>query len=145
MEYIFKLLVHFVNSLLSYGIPVQPSFHSIMVIFLRKIKHISFLGIFLQYHSIPDSVELARFLIEEYAHLEDYNNIFQSALDMLTRLQKYEEVFTALINKNMLMEALLFMKRYKVNMEYISSDTSEILKKLISDNPRLVSDYLSNI
>ena len=141
-EYIFKLLVLFVNSLTFHGVPVQPSFQTVLINLLRKINNYSLIVIFLQYHSLPDSVELAKFLIEECnsANL----NSFQTGLDMLIRLKKYEEIFMFLINKNMLPEALLFVKRYGVNIDYLFSDTALALKKLIIENQQLVVDFISS-
>jgi hypothetical protein len=116
------------------------------------MKNFSFISIFLQYHSLPDSYELAKFLVDEYttsnletkALSESNKNAFQFGLDMLIRLKKYEDVFMALINNKMLTEALLFMKRYKVNIEFFSSDTSNNLKSLILENKRLTIDYLNS-
>lgn len=142
IDYIFKLLLHFVNSLTTSGIPIQPSFQSILVNFLRKIKNFSLVTIFLQYHSLPDSLDLAKFLVEE--NFDTNPNSFQLGLDMLIRLKKYEEAFMTLINKGMLVDALLFMKRYKVNIEYISSETSLNLKKLVLSNRQIVIDYLES-
>ena len=140
-EYIFKLLVLFVNSLMTYGIPIQPSFQSILVNFLRKIKNFSLVGIFLQYHSLPDNIELAKFLLEESSDVT--GKAFQHGLDMLIRLKRYEEVFMTLINKNMIVDALQFLKRYKVNIDYISSETADKLKQLLRENKSLVVDYFT--
>jgi hypothetical protein len=156
-EYIFQLLVLFVNSLMSYGIPIQPGFQTILINFLKKIKNFSLIGIFLQYHSLPDSVELAKFMLEDCAGVDtiEYDDpqreqiinetkekAFQFALDMLIRLKKYDEVFIALINRNQFVDALLFMKRYKVNIEYISSDAAAKIKNMIRENRSLVTEFL---
>lgn len=156
-EYIFQLLVLFVNSLMSFGIPIQPGFQSILINFLKKIKNFSLIGIFLQYHSLPDSVELAKFMLEDCAGIDILDQddpertkiikdtkekAFQFALDMLIRLKKYEEILIALINRNQFVEALLFIKRYKVNIEYISSDAVVKLKNMIRENKNLVTEFL---
>jgi hypothetical protein len=139
-EYILKLLILFVNSLLFHGVPVQQSFQTIMISLLRKINNFSLISIFLQYHSLPDSIELAKFLIEECPNSD--LNAFQTGLDILIRLKKYEEVFMALVNKNMIKEALHFVKRYGVSIDYMSSETALNLKKKIMENEQLVIDFI---
>jgi hypothetical protein len=139
-EYILKLLILFVNSLLFHGVPVQQSFQTILISLLRKINNFSLISIFLQYHSLPDSIELAKFLIEECPSSD--LNAFQMGLDILIRLKKYEEVFMALVNKNMIKEALHFVKRYGVSIDYISSETALNLKKKIMENEQLVIDFI---
>ncbi len=142
-EYILKLLIEFVNSLVFHGVPVEPSFRTILISLLRKINNFSLISIFLQYHSLPDSVELAKFLIEECSMYD--LNAFQMGLDILIRMKKYEEVFMALINKNMLKEALLFVRRYGISIDYLSSETASSLKKKIMENQDLVLDFISSI
>jgi hypothetical protein len=77
------------------------------------------------------------------------NSIFQLGVDMLVRLGKSEEVFQLFINCNMvnvhfikLYEALSFVNRYKVKIEFISTETFEKMKILIKDNPTLIKDFL---
>lgn len=103
----------------------------------------------MQYHSIPDSLELSKFLIEESSNInfsdeqKQAKNGFQLGLDMLIRLKKYDEVFIALINKKMLKEALMFIKRYKVSVEYLTTESIDNLKCLIKDNRNLMIEYLN--
>jgi hypothetical protein len=118
---------------------------------LRKIKNFSLIGIFLQYHSIPDSVELARFLVEEFKpcveneeRCKNFRHGFQVGLDILIRLKKYEEVFSILINNKMIQEALLFLKRFKVNFEYLNPEAVINLKSLIKENKKLMVDFLQS-
>lgn len=63
---------------------------------------------------------------------------------MLIRLKKFSEVFIILINKGLLREALLFVKRYKVKIDYISQESKENLKKLVEENKKIVIDYIKS-
>jgi hypothetical protein len=142
--------------LLFSGIPLQPSFQSVVVNYLRKIKNISLVSIFFQYHSLPDNFELAKYLVDECQVLnkeqEDENelknteefrkNTFQYGLDMLIRLKKFEEAFMVMINKGMFAEALLFLKRYNVQINFLSEETVKRLTILIKENKNLVCEYL---
>ena len=111
------------------------------------------MSIFLQYHSLPDNIDLARYLIEECqavrADSEDVGNnkkdrekSFQYGLDILIRLKKYDEVFIALINKGMLSDALIFVKKYKINVNFLSDENVKKMTSLIKKNKNLVLDYL---
>ena len=156
LEYVFKLLVHFINMLLFSGIPLQPIFQSVVVNYLRKIKNISLVSIFFQYHSLPDNFELAKYLVDECQvlnkEIEDENelknteefrkNTFQYGLDMLIRLKKFDEAFMVMINKGMFAEALLFLKRYNVQINFLSEETVKRLTILIKENKNLVCEYL---
>ncbi len=62
---------------------------------------------------------------------------------MLIRLRNYEEAFMSLVDNDKLVEALLFLKRYKVNIGYISVETSDNLKRLIEKNKSIIMDYLN--
>jgi hypothetical protein len=136
------------------GISLQPSFQLIAVNYLKKIKNFSFVSIFLQYHSLPDNIDLARYLIEECQAVKgdsqdevgnnkkDREKSFQYGLDILIRLKKYDEVFIALINKGMLSEALIFLKKYKINVNLLSDENVKKMTSLIKKNKHLVLDYL---
>jgi len=136
------------------GISLQPSFQLIAVNYLKKIKNFSFVCIFLQYHSLPDNLDLARYLIEESQTVrekdeDELGNLkikreksFQYGLDILIRLKKYEEVFIALINKGMLSDALIFVKKYKINVNFLSDENVKKITLLVKENKLLVLDYL---
>ncbi len=111
------------NSLFSYNIPVQPSFQSVLIPLLKRLKNDTLILILLQYHSLTDSIELAKYLISI--------KFEQAGLDMMVRLKKYEDVFSHLINANKVHEALLFAKRYKVDIGQLllSLDLKEVIKK----------------
>ena len=70
------------------------------------------------------------------------SSLFQLAVDMLIRLGRSEEVFQLFINNKMIFEALNFVYRYKVKIEFINSETLDKLKLLVIDNPELIRDFL---
>ena len=70
------------------------------------------------------------------------SSLFQLAVDMLIRLGRSEEVFQLFINNKMIFEALNFVYRYKVKIEFINSETLDKLKLLVIDNPDLIRDFL---
>jgi hypothetical protein len=113
-DYIVRVLIQFINSLnsnypltcLDLKIPIQPSFYTIILSFLRKLKNFNLINIFLQYHVIPDHLEIAKFLIELASEDNKVvnSNTFQLGVDMLVRLGKSEEVFQLFINYNMVIK-----------------------------------------
>ncbi len=105
-----KILIHYINSLnsilliiIDYQIPIQPSFYTILLSFLKKLKNFNMINIFLQYHVIPDHIEIAKFLIDIGTEKNNIINLsmFQLGIDMLVRLMKYEEIFQTFIRFNM--------------------------------------------
>lgn len=145
-EYLLKLLVHFSNSLNIFNVPLQPSFNTVLLMFLKKVKNSSLLCILLQYHLIPDSTELAKFLIEEVheriPHISRQSGL-QLGLDMLIRLKKFNEAFVALISHNKISEALMFYNKYpEINIETLSPGHIEHLKMLIRNNKELFNQFI---
>lgn len=61
---------------------------------------------------------------------------------MLIRLNKYEDVFLALIGKRMLREALIFIKKYRVVVEALSPETISLLRKICVENKSLLIDFM---
>jgi hypothetical protein len=69
-------------------------------------------------------------------------NSFQLGLDMLIRLNKYEDVFLALIGKKMLREALIFIKKYRVIVEALSPEFISLLRIICFENKNLLIDFM---
>lgn len=106
------------------------------------MNNYSLLCILLQYHALQDNLELARYLLNNSDNLNKNNNSFQLGLDMLIRLDKHEEVFLALIRKNMVKEALIFLKKYRVTIDSLNPETITLLRKACKDNRNLLMDFL---
>ena len=91
------------------------------------------INILLQYHALPDSLELAKFLLSQH--------YTQTGIDMLIRLKRYEDVFNHLIFEKNIPEALLFAKRYKIDLNFVLLNTD--LNDLIKKNKQIFIDYIS--
>jgi hypothetical protein len=137
---LFNLLIIFVDQLLSNRIPVHPSFQTVLIEIMKSVNNFSLVLICLQYHSLPDCESLAEFLIWEY----NDNNLLQTGLDMLIRMRKYDLAFSTLVRKNMLVEALNFIKRYKVKIECLDTQTNLELKRIALENSNLIQNFISS-
>ena len=122
------------------GLSIQPSYEIISNKLIKKVKNFSLISILLQFHALQDNFELAKYLI--YHHDEQNHNSFQLGLDMLIRLKKHEEVFLALIGKNMLREALIFIKKYRVIIDSLNPESIHLLRKLCFENISLLIDFM---
>jgi len=139
-EYVLKVLVYFVNSIQGIGLSIQPSYEIISNRIIKKCSNFTLISILLQYHALQDNYELAKYLI--YDGDENKQNSFQLGLDMLIRLNKYEDVFLALINKNMFREAIIFIKKYRVVIESLSPETISLLRKVCLENKNCLIDFM---
>ena len=106
------------------------------------MNNYSLLCILLQYHALQDNLELARYLLNYSDDLNKSNNSFQLGLDMLIRLDKHEEVFLALIKKNMIKEALIFLRKYRVIIDSLNPETIALLRKLCKENKSIIIDFM---
>jgi len=139
-EYILKVLVYFVNSIQFTGLSIQPSYELISNKIIKKCDNFTLISILLQYHALQDNFELAKYLI----NYEDIykENSFQLGLDMLIRLNKYEEVFLVLISKNMFREALIFIKKYRLVIESLTPEIIHLIRKVCKENRNFLIDYM---
>lgn len=128
---------------LAVGLSIQPSYEIISNKILKKMNNYSLLCILLQYHALQDNLELARYLINYSDELNPMNNSFQLGLDMLIRLDKHEEVFLALIKKNLIKEALIFLKKYRVVIDSLNPETITLLRKVCRENKSILIDFLN--
>jgi hypothetical protein len=140
LEHVVKILIHFIHSLNNESIPLQPSFYTILILFLKRLKNRTFIAMLLQYKAIPDNFELAKFLLEMG---EDY---IQLGIDMLVRLKKYEDIFMLLMSAGRLTEGLLYLRKFKIDLTLLTPQQKEMIKNLLSDpvNNSLLQDYLKS-
>lgn len=122
------------------GLSVQASYEIISNKIIKRCSNFTLIRILLQYHSLQDNFELAKFLINH----DDPNkqNTFQLGLDMLIRLNKFEDVFLALIRKNMIREALIFLKKFRVLIESLSPESISLFRKICYENKNLLIDFM---
>jgi hypothetical protein len=106
------------------------------------MNNYSLLSILIQYHALQDNLELAKYLLDNSDSLNIANNSFQLGLDMLIRLNKPEEVFLALIKKNMIKEALIFLRKYRVTIDSLNPETITLLRKVCKENKNILIDFM---
>lgn len=140
--YILELLIQYISSINKEGIQVHVMLISILISLLKKIKpQKQVITMFIQYHSIPDSFDLASFLIRDYFEHDDIHSL---GLDMMKKLHKNDIIVLELLKKRRISEALLFAKTHKVTLEYIPNEIKEIIKECLNDdNRKLLVDFLS--
>lgn len=119
---------------------IQASYEIISNKLIKKCSNFTLICILLQYHALQDNYELAKYLIGFDENSKQ--NSFQLGLDMLIRLNKHEDVFLALIGNNMLKEALIFIKKYRVVVEALSPESIMLLRKICYENRNLLIDFL---
>ena len=131
-EYAITIMLLFADELKLQKVPLHPQFNKILVSFLQKISNFFTANIYFQYFSFPDSLYLAKFLIYDiglnkegnYSQENRYEAI-QHGLDMLKRLNKYNEIFKYFIQSNQLSKALIFYKNNKNNLINIKTIKEE--------------------
>jgi hypothetical protein len=92
----------------------------------------------LQYKAIPDNFELANVLLEMG---EEY---FQLGIDMLVRLKKHEDIFLLLLGLDKFTEALVYLKRFRIDLTTLTSEQKNLIKQKIcsSSNKDILIDFL---
>lgn len=148
-EYIVNLLVYFYHELKNWKVKVHSSFHSILVLFLKKIQNFSKEYIIFQFHSVPDSIELANFLLydislNEFKYFNDTVKklAMQQGIDMLTRLNKYNQVFSLLVKTGQFASAVEYSQKHKINFKKLNDDIINKFKRLAMDNLKVVNNYI---
>ena len=131
-EYAITIMLLFADELKLQKVPLHPQFNKILVSFLQKITNFFTANIYFQYFSFPDSLYLAKFLIYDIGlnkegnySQENRDEAIQHGLDMLKRLNKYNEIFKYFIQSNQLSKALIFYKNNKNNLINIKTIKEE--------------------
>ena len=131
-EYAITIMLLFADELKLQKVPLHPQFNKILVSFLQKISNFFTANIYFQYFSFPDSLYLAKFLIYDIGlnkegnySQENRDEAIQHGLDMLKRLNKYNEIFKYFIQSNQLSKALIFYKNNKNNIINIKTINEE--------------------
>ena len=143
IAYVIELLLLFISSVQKEKIQVHTLLISVLISLIRKIENKNqLITMIIQYQSIPDTFELANFLLNEFAENEKIHSL---GLDMMKRMHKFDVIVIELIKKGRLAEALLFCKKYKVSIEVIPDDVKEILKQKmrLTKNKKLIIDFIS--
>lgn len=143
IEFIFKTLLFYLQSLNLNKIPPQNQIVQLIIDYLQIIKNINFISMCFQYHIIPDNYEIAKFLIQNKWETQN-NTMIQIGLDMLIRLGKFDDVFIELVKLNYFIEALRTLKRYSIKLDNLDEETQMILKENALKNKELIKTYLNN-
>ena len=143
-EYAITIMLLFADELKIQKVPLHPQFNKILVSFLKKISNFFTANIYFQYFSFPDSLYLAKFLIYDIGlnkegnySQENREEATQHGLDMLKRLNKYNEIFKYFIQSNQLSKALIFYKNNKnslVNIKTIKEEEMLVKEMMICNN-----------
>ena len=148
-ENIVNQLVYFYHELQEWNVKVQSGFHSILVLFLKKVKNFNNSFIIFQFHSVPDSLELANFLLFDVAlnEFKYYDSILrrmamQQGLDMLVRLNKPNEVFSFLVKANMFAKAVEYSLLHNINIKKIEPNVVDKFKRMAMENRKVVDNYI---
>jgi hypothetical protein len=151
-DYVINLFVFLFQELDSKNIALHSAFHSTLVCFLKKLTLLHKEETIFQFKAVPDSVELAEFLINDVAWNEfkyfsttERKKARQQAIDMLKRLNKYEKIFEILIKENLFTEAIIFAMKYNVNYDLLSEEVSNKVIKMAYNNKDIVDNYIKYV
>lgn len=142
-QYIIELIIMYISCLQKERIKVHTGLVTILLGMLRKgdtMKY-TFLPILLQFQSIPDTMELANFILNE---CEDDSRLLQFGLDILKRLKKHDQLVIELIKRGLIEEALMYVKQNKITLNNIPPEVIKKLQQLISEKKKLFVDFLAN-
>eukprot|EP01121_Diplochlamys_sp_Union-15-3_P008527 TRINITY_DN2264_c0_g2_i1.p1 TRINITY_DN2264_c0_g2~~TRINITY_DN2264_c0_g2_i1.p1 ORF type:complete len:638 (-),score=93.50 TRINITY_DN2264_c0_g2_i1:4-1917(-) len=118
-KYMVAVLTEYIRTLNFKKIPVHSFLYELLIDILVRNNRFNQLHQFLQYHVISDSMHVACQLLS----LETvYPPAYQLALDMLkrlstTRTEVYDQIFDVLVIKGQLLQALRFVKSYKLKVQ----------------------------
>jgi Colon cancer-associated protein Mic1-like len=112
-KYVVGVITEYIRSLNFHHVAVTPFLYELLINFLVSNSRWYQLHQFLQYHVVSDSTHVACQLLSLEAK---YPPAYQLALDMMKRLCTHENIVEVLISKNLLLQALRFMKSHRVKI-----------------------------
>lgn len=147
--YVLEIMIYYITLIRAQKVQIYSKLISLLI---EQIKLINEEGrrlnreiiiMLIQYQSIPDNLEFAEFLVKDYFI---HNDIHSIGLDILKRLRKYDTIVVELFKKEMLTEALQFIKKHKITLTSISSELKDKIKILFeeSKNRKIINDYLNS-
>jgi hypothetical protein len=106
-----SFVVEYIRSLKIYNIPVQHLIQKFLIDLMVKSKDLPLLHQYVQYKVIDDSIPTAWQIL----HISnEYEPAYQIALDMMSRLQAFENICEILISRKEISQALQIMYRHRV-------------------------------
>jgi hypothetical protein len=106
------LLVEYIRSLKYFKIPVQHLLQKFLIELLVKSKDYPLLHQYVQYKVIEDSIPTAWQILHMSS---EYEPAYQIALDMMDRLEAYENMCEILISRKEISQALQIMYRHRIS------------------------------
>ncbi len=127
--------------MIEYNLNLEEAFFSLIISYFKKLQNKSLMYVFFQFRSVPDNIQVSRFLIEcaiKNRKIVDFT-CFHYSLDIFTRLKKTDEILKIFIEFDMVI--LLFMKddeatrlieKCKNLKNFLQSEYYEKLKTLVN-------------
>jgi len=106
------LVVEYIRSLRVCGIPIQHLLQKFLIDLLVKNDDYHLLHQYIQYKVIDDTIPVAWQILHISAQ---YEPAYQIALDMMSRLQAYENICEILISRKEVSQALQLMYRHRIS------------------------------
>lgn len=128
------MLTEYIRSLNEYNIPTNHYIHELVINLLVSHKRFFQLHQFLQYHIVRDSVHVACLLLSLEA---TYPPAYQLAIDMLARLEKYDQILEVMLLKKQVIGAIRFSRSHSMDVP-----PSKFLEAALAANDKLVLIYL---
>ena len=127
-SYIITIMVFFYAAIFHSHLLLHYTFHDVLYQYIIKLKNLHSILIYFQFHTIPDSVQVAKYFIS--------SSYFQMGIDMLQRLHKYEDIIIVLLESGKYSEAILYMSKYKkeINIKLIKTKVKTILLQALRSN-----------
>lgn len=139
-EYIVLNMIKFGEACNEKKIKLTVSYYNVMIMFLKKVKRMSKISSFFQFHSINDSVEMANFLIYHIGlsetRFEDRqmkSSCFQFGIDILIRLGKFSLVVDVLLRVGGVPQAITVIKKYRLSSRDIDPETQKALREAVKN------------
>ena len=143
---IIDYMILFYQEMIRNKIAVQPVFCLVLSIFLRRNEDMNSLLNWFSGKVIPDSFEIAEFLLSVSEKKNNFNAKFfaQQGIDMMMRLKKHEQVVEFLLKHDYVQESLRYINRYKkqIKKEYIRKTLMNYVEKIKNCN---LYFYLTNL
>lgn len=123
--YMIIIMIFFYLTVSSKKLLIHNSFHEELFNYIKQLRKIDEILIFFQFHSIPDSIQLSNYFVNK----EPESIFFQLGIDMMKRLNKYDEVALTLLKFGKIKEGIMFISKYKkeIHISLIKNKTKEIL------------------
>lgn len=135
-SYIITIMVFFYAAICHSHLLLHYTFHDVLYQYIIKLKNLNSILIYFQFHTIPDSVQVAKYFIS--------SSYYQMGIDMLQRLHKYEDIILVLLERGRYSETILYMNKYKkeINIKLIKMKVKTVLLQALRSNNKYLRRIL---